>query len=262
VRCLYVDLDATLLGPDGAITRDGDGRFTLLGVRALEACHRAGVLVVAMSGRSRATLETNLRVLGIGDYVFEAGAGYVLDGELHRLADPDARKRIDDAGAPALLTGHFAGRLEADPQPREVSRLLRGMIDIAEAEALLAEHGHDDLRLIDNGPSYHHSPGLAAALPSVRAYHLSPLGVSKAAAVAAHARARGLTREETVAVGDSREDVEVAAAVGTLWLVANAIEFDPDITQALAGHPNTRVAEAAYGPGVYEAVVTTLAEGG
>jgi phosphoglycolate phosphatase len=262
VRCLYVDLDATLLGPGGAITRDGDGRFTLLGVRALEACHRAGVLVVAMSGRSRATLETNLRVLGIDDYVFEAGAGFVIDGELHWLADPGARREIDDAGVPALLTERFAGSLEADPQQREVSRLLRGMIDVDEAEALLAEHGHDDLRLIDNGPSYHHSPELDAALPSVRAYHLSPREVSKAAAVAAHARARDLAREDTIAVGDSREDVEVAATVGTLWLVANAIEFDPDIAQALAGHPNTRVAEAAYGPGVYEAVVTTLAEGG
>ena len=41
VRCLYVDLDGTLLGAGGAVTRDGEGRFTLLGMRALEACHRA-----------------------------------------------------------------------------------------------------------------------------------------------------------------------------------------------------------------------------
>ena len=70
MRCLYVDLDATLLGPRGAVTRDGDGRFTLLGLRALEACHRAGALVGAMSGRPRATLESVVRVLGIDDYVF------------------------------------------------------------------------------------------------------------------------------------------------------------------------------------------------
>ncbi|MEA2249774.1 MAG: hypothetical protein QOG70_16, partial [Solirubrobacteraceae bacterium] len=28
-----------------------------------------------------------------------------------------------------------------------------------------------------------------------------------------------------------------------------------------ARHPNARVAEAAFGPGVYEAVMTTLAQG-
>ena len=48
--------------------------------------------------------------------------------------------------------------------------------------------------------------------------------------------------------------------VGTLWLVANAFEHDPDLRAALARHPNARVAEATHGAGVYEAVVTTLAE--
>jgi phosphoglycolate phosphatase len=260
VRCLYVDLDATLLGAGGAVTRDGDGRFTLLGVRALEACHRAGVLVVAMSGRPRATLAGDVRLLGIEDYIFEAGAGFVLDGELHWIAEPDGNAAIEASGVLALLTERFAGRLEADPQQREASYLMRGMVDVGEAEALLAEHGHGDLRLIDNGPSYRHSQALADALPSVRAYHLIGRTISKSAAVAAHARARGLARADCVAVGDSREDLEVAEAVGALWLVANAIEHDPGLQRELARHPNARVAEAAHGPGVYEAVVTTLAE--
>jgi phosphoglycolate phosphatase len=260
VRCLYVDLDATLLGPGGAVTRDGDGRFTLLGVRALEACHRAGVLVVAMSGRPRSMLVGDVRLLGIEDYIFEAGAGFVLDGELHWLGDAGGNAAIARSGALDLLTEHFAGRLEADPQQREASHLMRGLVDVGEAEALLAEHGHGDLRLIDNGPSYRHSRALADALPSVRAYHLIARTISKSAAVAAHARARGVPPEDCVAVGDSREDLEVAASVGTLWLVANAIEHDPDLQRELARHPNARVAEAAHGPGVYEAVVTTLAE--
>jgi hydroxymethylpyrimidine pyrophosphatase-like HAD family hydrolase len=260
VRCLYVDLDATLLGPNGAVTCDVDGRFTLLGLRALEACERAGVLVVAMSGRPRAMLASNVRLLGIGDYIFEAGAGFVLDGEVHWLADDDGHARIAASGAPALLVDHFEGHLEADPQQREASHLMRGLVDVAEAEALLADHGHGDLRLIDNGPSYRHSQALAQGLPSVRAYHLIDRSVSKAAAVAAHARARGLHRDECLAVGDSREDLEVAASVGALWLVANAIDHDPDLRRELVRHPNARLAEAAHGPGVYEAVVTTLAE--
>ncbi|HEY7618986.1 MAG TPA: hypothetical protein VH834_04395 [Solirubrobacteraceae bacterium] len=260
MRCLYVDLDATLLGPGGAVTRDGDGRFTLLGLRALEACERAGVLVVAMSGRPRAMLAGDVRLLGIGDYIFEAGAGYVLDSELHWLGDPDGNAHIKASGALATLTEQFHGRLEVDPQQREASHLLRGLVDVTEAEELLADNGHGDLRLIDNGPSYRHSQALAETLPSVRAYHLTARAISKADAVAAHARARGLARTDCLAVGDSREDLEVAESVGGLWLVANALEHDPGLRSALARHPNARVAEAAHGPGVYEAVITTLAQ--
>ena len=94
MRCLYVDLDGTLLGAGGAVTRDGEGGFTLLGIRALEACQRAGVLVCAMSGRPRAVLHDDVRLLGIDDYVFEAGGGFAIDDELHWLAEPDTHERV------------------------------------------------------------------------------------------------------------------------------------------------------------------------
>jgi hypothetical protein len=71
----------------------------------------------------------------------------------------------------------------------------------------------------------------------------------------------GLRREDCIAVGDSREDLGVAPHVATCWLVANAIERDPTIREAIAQLDGTvRVTENGYGPGVYEAVVTTLAE--
>jgi hypothetical protein len=62
-------------------------------------------------------------------------------------------------------------------------------------------------------------------------------------------------------VGDSREDIDTAAAVGTFWLVGNAIERDPDLQAVVAGRSGVRLASERYGAGVYEAVVTTLAEG-
>ena len=92
----------------------------------------------------------------------------------------------------------------------------------------------------------------------MRGYHLVPAGASKAAAVAFHRRARGYRRAETFAVGDSREDLACAAEVDVFWLVANAIESDPSIREAVAGHENARVCEAGHGPGVYEAVIGTL----
>ena len=78
------------------------------------------------------------------------------------------------------------------------------------------------------------------------------MSATRAEAIAAHARARGLTREECVGVGDS---LDMAPAVGAFWP-----EHDPVMGLELARHPNVRVTEATHGPGVYEAVVTTLAE--
>lgn len=268
MRCVYLDLDGTLLGPGASLLRDAEGGFSLLGVRALEACHRAGAEVVLYSGRRRAQLAEDARLLGARAYVFEAGAGLMLDGELEWLTgawQPGERSihaQIEQCGAPALLLERYPGRLEYhDPfhREREVSHLFRGLLDVAEAEALLRDAGIADLRLIDNGVARSRSPALAE-LALVRVYHLVPAGVSKASAVARHLRARGLEAADALAVGDSREDLACAEVVGSFWLVANAVAREPELRSEIAGRANVRVAEESYGAGVYEAVVTTLAE--
>jgi len=272
VRCLYVDLDSTLLGPGGALLRGADKRFSLEGVRALQACDRAGAEVVLMSGRRQGTVAENARLFAQSAYIFEAGSCLVLDGEEHWLTGdlmPDGaagtiHDQIEAAGAPALLLEHYAGRLEYhDPwhRNREVSHLFRGLVDAAEVDALLAERGHGGLRLVDNGGVHRRSPDLVG-LDEVRAYHLVPRGASKCNAVARHMRARGLAPEEVIAVGDSREDMETAKHVGAFWFVANAVQRDPTLRDAIGARANVRVAEESYGAGVYEAVVTTLAARG
>jgi hydroxymethylpyrimidine pyrophosphatase-like HAD family hydrolase len=266
---LYVDLDGTLLGRGASLLHDGEGAISLLGVRAIEACLRAEVEVVLMSGRRRAQVNEDARLLGQSAYIFECGAGLMLDGELHWLTGAlkptdgvAIAEQLEQSGAPALLLERYAGRLEYHEPwhlDREVSHLFRGLVDATEVDELLAEHGHGDLRLVDNGVVSRRSPALAD-LPHVRGYHLIPAAASKAGAVAAHMRARGYATGDAVAVGDSREDLDCAAHVGTFWLVANALARDPSIADALRGYDNVRVAEAGYGAGVYEAVVTTLAE--
>jgi hydroxymethylpyrimidine pyrophosphatase-like HAD family hydrolase len=268
-RCLYLDLDGTLLGRGASLLHDGDGQVTIDGVRAVQACLRAGVEVVLMSGRRRLQVHEDARLLGQASYIFETGACVVLDGEEHWLTgallpgELTIAEQIERSGAPALLLEHYAGRLEYHEPwhvQREVSHLFRGLVDAFEADELLARHGHGDLRLIDNGVVSRRSPALAA-LPHVRGYHLSPKLASKASAVAFHRRARGYAREETFAVGDSREDLACAEQVGTFWLVANAITRDPSMREAIAGRGNVRVADGAFGAGVYEAVVSTLVGG-
>ena len=257
LRCVYLDLDGTLLGRDASFLHDADGGFSLLGARALEACARAGAEVVIYSGRRRSTLFHDARILGVRCYAFEAGAGFVLDGELHWLTGdvvPEEGRTVFDvieaSGAPALLLDRFALEYHAPwHEDRDVSHLFRGMADAAEVDALLEAEGHGALRLVDNGAIVAPMPGI----PRPHAYHLIPRAASKARAVAFHMRARGYTPEECVAVGDSREDMGAAEAVGTFWLVANGAA---DTT----GVDNVRRCEGANGAGVYEAILSELAE--
>lgn len=270
-RCLYVDLDGTLLGRGASLLHDGEGAVSIDGVRAVQACLRADVEVVLMSGRRRAQVYEDARLLGQSSFIYEAGACVVLDGEESWLTgdgwnirqqpgELTIAEQIERSGAPALLLEHYAGRLEYHEPwhvQREVSHLFRGLVDALEADALLAERGHGNLRLVDNGVVNRRSPALAG-LPHVRGYHLLPISASKAAAVAFHSRARGYLREAMFGVGDSREDLACAEHVQTFWLVANAVQRDPSIVQTAAAYENVRVAEAGHGAGVYEAVVSTL----
>jgi phosphoglycolate phosphatase len=273
MQCLYVDLDGTLLGPDASLLTGADGRFSLLGARALEACARAGAEVVIYSGRKQSSVFEAARLIGSRAYIFELGCGLMLDGELEWLTDgvepSDSAGTIYDqieaSGAPALLLERFSGSLEPHTpwsRLRDVSHLFRGDVCLSEAESLLEGAGLGWLRLVDNGviPEAR-SLGIMPGLPIVRAYHLVPAGSSKARAVARHMQARGYTREQCIAAGDSREDLSTASVVGSFWLMANALSRDPGLADEVGRQPGVRVASEGFGAGVYEAVVTTLAEG-
>jgi hypothetical protein len=266
MRCLYVDLDGTLLGPGASLLRGADDRFSHMGVRALEACYRADIEVVLYSGRRQGSVFESARLIGSSSYIFELGCGVVIDGELEWLTggiEPSSESgsihdQIERSGACDLLLSRFDGRLEYHTPwsvAREVSPLFRGSVDLDETASVLADAGLDWLRLVDNGVVREHTvPGL----PIVHAYHLVPGGASKARAVARHMQARAYAPADCIAVGDSREDMDAASVVDTFWLVANALERDP--TLEVTGRAGVRVASEGYGAGVYEAVVTTLAE--
>ena len=267
LRCVYTDLDGTLLGPGGVLFRDADGGFSMAQARALEACHRAGVEVVIMSGRREPQVREAARLMGQTSYIYEAGCAFAIDGETTLLTGDLAPgeggsiyEQIEARGIPAALFERFPGRLEYHSpwhHGRVLSHLFRGKVDVAEANALLAERGDDDLRLLDNG-------AIGTPMPAIEgrthAYHLVPKLVNKAAAVAAHARARGYDPAECIAVGDSVEDLEVAASVGRFFVVANGPRHDPGLRAAMPAWDNIAVTEGEMGEGFYEAVVSTLVQ--
>ena len=123
---------------------------------------------------------------------------------------------------------------------------------------IIGEHGHDDLRLVDNGITERRSPDLK--VDTVRTYHLIPRAAGKANAVATHMRRRGWEPSEVIAVGDSRGDLEVADVVGRFFLVANGITRDAAVREEIGGRPNITVTEEPMSAGFYEAVVRALAE--
>ncbi|HLM50758.1 MAG TPA: hypothetical protein VK279_09440 [Solirubrobacteraceae bacterium] len=270
MRALYVDLDGTLLGKGASLFHDGEGAFTLLGARALEACARAGAEVIIYSGRRHAQVFEDARLIGARSFIFEAGSGLVVDGETTWLTgdlQPTPERTIHELigamGAPEMLLERFAGQLEYhDPwhRDRDVSHLFRGRVDPFEAEAALRDGGFDTLRLVDNGAIPRDRSDTLPGLRGIHAYHLVPAVASKARAVAEHMRARGLAAPDAIAAGDSREDLGAADVVGTFWMMRNALEKDPTLREDVARHANVRVSEERYGAGVYEAVITTLAE--
>lgn len=225
VCVLYTDLDGTLLGPGGSLLTAPDGRPSARAAQALVEAAAGGITIVPVSGRGRAQLGNDARLLGLRDYVAEAGGVVARDGQVHYewgqcpldLAD-NPHDAMQKAGAvDALLEAFPADLRHYVPwhRGREGGHLFHGLVDVDDAAATLSEAGCGWAYLVDNGATGGW-PGR-----QVRAYHLLPRGVGKAAAVAEDIRRRGLQPPQTAACGDSLEDLTMADVVGTYLMVAN-----------------------------------------
>lgn len=222
---VYTDFDGTLLGPHGSLLTGPDGVPSVRAAAALVAARAGGLTVVPVSGRRHALLAGDARLLGLADFMAEAGTVVLRAGELTinwGEAPPDLaetpRGAIRAAGALDALLTAFAGDLRLF-HPWDDGRvgefLLHGRVDVDRADAVVADAGAPWARLVDNGATTGW-PGR-----EVRAYHLLPRGTGKAAAVAVDLSARRLEPEHAVACGDSMEDRTMASAVGTYVEVAN-----------------------------------------
>lgn len=232
----------------------------------LEACSRAGVEVVIMSGRREETVRSDSRLIGQSSYIYEAGCAMVIDRERTYLTgdwvpdeNGDPAEKMVASGLAEMLFERYQPRLEwHEPWHvgRQLSLLFRGKVDVEEVNSAIAESGvGDDLRFLDNGAIGRPMPGLDVT----HAYHLVPGGASKGKAVGAHMRARGYLPEECIAAGDSLEDLGAAEYVGHFFCMANGAEKDENMRAASSGIDNVTITEGRMGEGVYEAVVSTLA---
>jgi 3-deoxy-D-manno-octulosonate 8-phosphate phosphatase KdsC-like HAD superfamily phosphatase len=271
-RIVYSDLDGTMVGPRGCFFRAEDGAVDLEPSRALGDLLAAGIPLVLVSGRTRAQLIEATAIFGADGYIAELGAliGWRPSrsgpgrsgGELLRGAMPDYLDAVPDELVAALLA-HFAGRLEFHSPwhlGHEVDVMLRGQVDVLEAQEWLVGQGYGWLRLRDNGVLPSTSDSLRASglrIAALHVYHLVPDGIGKGVAVARDLERRGIDPADAVAIGDSASDLEMATQVGRFSLVSNGAR-PPHMADLVAQHENVRVEQGSHGAGWTDAVRQAL----
>jgi len=250
VRVVYTDLDGTMLGRAGAFVRRPDGALTSEPTKALLAALELDVDIVPATGRSLRGLLGDARMLALRTVIAEMGAIIAYDlgrevvtnlGSYPGGEEPPAA-HMERTGAVRTLFEAFPGRLEHHTPWsawRDYTQLFRGRVDTREADRILRDAGFPWLSLHDNGLL--HGAYLGLEPGEAHAYHLMPRGVDKGSAVALDRHRRGFHRSETMAVGDSIADLAMAAEVGALVLVRDAVEADAGLAEAAIAIPNVYV---------------------
>ncbi|MFQ1003494.1 HAD family hydrolase [Modestobacter sp. SSW1-42] len=270
-RIVYTDLDGTMVGPHGSFWTAAGGGWTSAAADALLQLHRSGVPLVLVSGRTATQLMETARVFAADGAIAELGSLVTWDGgtrsRLLTGALPEqyaGREPVDvlaELGVVEELMADHPGRVEWHAPwhaTHSADALLRGRVDAAAVDAWLAERGWGWLTMNDNGevPVTPDMTLADGALPP-HVYHLMPRGISKGEAIRWDLARRGLTAEDAVAVGDSVSDLEMAAAVGRLFITANGAAVR-GMAERIAALANVSVTEAHMGEGWAQAVRASL----
>jgi HAD superfamily hydrolase (TIGR01484 family) len=270
-RIVYTDLDGTMVGPRGSFWHTAERALTDGPAAALLELHRAGVPLVLVSGRTFEQVVEAARIFAADGAIAELGATIGWDGgrSVHHLAGEfpaefAGRTPMDvitETGVVEELSAAHPGQLEWHApwhRTHATDALLRGRLDPLAVDAWLAERGLGWLTLNDNGAITPSSRfGLDDDPRPPRIYHLMPRGISKGAAIAWDLQRRGISRDDAVAIGDSVSDLEMAPAVGRLFITANGAGVD-GMAERLAAVPNATVTDAAMGEGWAQAVRASL----
>ena len=270
-RIVYTDLDGTMVGPRGSFWHDADGSPTAEPAAALLELHTAGTALVIVSGRTADQVTEAGRIFAADGAIAELGSLVTWKGgrERHQLTGelPEeyaGRTPMDvmaELGVVDALCAAHPGRLEWHAPwhaTHEGDALLRGYVDPLAVDAWLAERGLGWLTLHDNGAMPATARlGLAPEGQLARVYHLMPRGISKGAAIAWDLERRGLDPADAVAVGDSASDLDMAPAVGRLWITANGAGVG-GMAALMADVPNLSVTDEAMGVGWAQAVRASL----
>ncbi|GAB3203122.1 hypothetical protein GCM10027261_43780 [Geodermatophilus arenarius] len=270
-RIVYTDLDGTMVGPRGSFWHAADGSPTAEPAAALLELHTAGVALVIVSGRTADQVTEAGRIFAADGAIAELGSlvtwkggreRHGLTGELpEEYAGRTPMDVMAELGVVDALCAAHPGRLEWHAPwhtTHDGDALLRGFVDPLAVDAWLAERGLGWLTLKDNGAIPASARlRLAPEGQLARVYHLMPRGISKGAAIAWDLERRGVDPADAVAIGDSASDLEMAPAVGRLWITANGAEVE-GMAGLLGAVPNVSVTDEPMGVGWAQAVRASL----
>ena len=220
-RALVTDIDGTLT--------DRARRISLPAIGAIRRLVDGGIPVVLASGNTLCFMDGIAKMIGTDGSVICENGGVWRRGFLGEPAVAGDRRVPLDAFE--ALREHFAGSgLALDPFShglRYADVAFARTVPVDEVRTVLRDR---PVRVLDTG----------------FAIHLQQEGVSKATALAALARAMGMTPADFVAIGDSENDTEMIKTAGAGAAVGNAVPG----AKAAADY----VATALFGDGFVEAV--------
>lgn len=269
VKVIYSDVDATLLGARSSILLTAEGEYTVKTAQAIVDCLSRGIDITLVSGRSARQLFSDARLLGLSNFIAELGCEIIHNlGEevILNIGDLEVTERnlhetVIKSGAVDVLHRHFKKYLEFHTpwsDDRSCTPVLRGHINVDEANQLLREKGYGNLRVIDNGIIQRRGT-LPPDIAEVHVYHVVPEGAGKARGIRKDMMLRGLNKNEVVAIGDSLSDLEVAGEVGAFFLVRNGLTGKEEVLRCFLECDNSFVTEGKMGLGFAELADSILA---
>lgn len=264
---IYVDLDGTLLGHRASLLHDAQGNRTNVGIDALHKAEVAGADIVIATGRDIYRTTEFARSVGISKFIAELGSVIkTTDQEIIEVGE-FARAFIEENGLSevefintVMDAGHFLISKNKDQlemhapynRDRHTSILMRGNIDVAASNDLLAKNGWPFLEIVANGHGM-----FRRTMPNVEnvlIYHLTPKGVTKSSGIAADQKLRGISKENSFMIGDGMADAHCHENVHTLYMPSNGPQSDEEVAQYIKQFDNIVVLEKSHNEGFAQAI--------
>lgn len=241
LKVIYTDLDGTLFNDQGCLIKDVEEKYYFDALKLLSHIKQRGWDLVLVSGRNKYQLRYNAQMIGVENYIAELGAELVYDlgKDVHvtfnekkgfdlTYGGKDLTRIID------LLMKEFPGKIESRiewSRYRSYNALFFGEIDLRWANDILQREGYKGLVLVDNG--FSKLIDLNIEVSRAHIYNLMPAGVTKANGIILDKKLRNLKKENCIALGDSLEDLKMAAEVKYFFLMKNALEHKEELKEEL-----------------------------
>ena len=245
VRYIITDADGTMFtGAKATVNTAGEPSAEL--VQTLVELTKAGVGVIPCTGRNRAMIQEDARVLGMPGWIAEMG-GVLCTRQSSNPEwsyftgsmpyDPASGKTphdvICETGVIDEMLARWPGQLEPyhdngiGYEYREVTVALRGAVPEDELQDML-DHSGLPLYLADNGMVSRISGETTLSCDrdhpeGIHTYHITPAGVSKGTGIVRFVELAGLEPDEVLGAGDSPADCVIADAVGTFLFMCNGL---------------------------------------